>query len=69
MNLFAAKILEFDKVLSLSLDEEIIVESSIDEDALCSYVIDYHTGFGGRKFIASILSFRKAGRKRYVSLL
>jgi len=28
----------------------------IDEDILCSYVIDYKTGFGGRKFIASCIS-------------
>lgn len=28
----------------------------IDEDILCSYVIDYNTGFGGRKLIATIVS-------------
>lgn len=28
----------------------------IDEDILCSYVIDYNTGFGGRKLIATITS-------------
>lgn len=27
---------------------------ALDEDVLCSYVIDYRTGFGGRKLLASI---------------
>lgn len=31
-------------------------DEHIDEDVLCSYVISYQTGFGGRKLIASIIN-------------
>ena len=31
-------------------------QRTLDVDCLCSYTIDYHTGFGGRKLIASMVS-------------
>ena len=31
-------------------------QKSLDVDCLCSFTIDYQTGFGGRKLIASIVS-------------
>lgn len=31
-------------------------KDSIDQDVLCSYVIDYKTGYGGRKLIATIIN-------------
>ena len=30
-------------------------QRSLDVDCLCSFTIDYHTGFGGRKLIASVV--------------
>ena len=31
-------------------------QRSLDVDCLCSFTIDYQTGFGGRKLIASVVS-------------
>ena len=31
-------------------------QRTLDVDCICSYTIDYHTGFGGRKLVASVLS-------------